>query len=136
MPGFAWSTPVTPGDLNYWKIADILHRLMTDVLDHNRYGSLGSDYGALVNSALGHKYGDSVIALHYVHDLLPGILKLHAAYASHVAVHMLCASTFTHRQNDSPTERATGRHRLIGRADGGDLLIGQDRDDGVEPGID
>ncbi|MFI6460536.1 hypothetical protein [Streptomyces sp. NPDC050538] len=84
---------------------------MTDVLGYEKYGSLGSDYGALVNSVLGHKYNDSVIALHYGHDLPPGmfqherfwdltagepipadaspqlradILKLHATYASHV----------------------------------------------------
>lgn len=129
LPGFAWSTPVTRGDLNYWKIADIVHQLMTDVLGYDRYGSLGSDYGALVNSALGHKYDDSIIALHHGHDLPPGmfqhdrfwgltagapvpadaslelragILKLQATYASHVAVHMLDASTLTHGLNDSP----------------------------------
>ncbi|MFG2776894.1 epoxide hydrolase family protein [Streptomyces prunicolor] len=31
LPGFAWSTPVTRGDLNYWKIADILHSPIGDV---------------------------------------------------------------------------------------------------------
>ncbi|WP_329190840.1 epoxide hydrolase [Actinacidiphila glaucinigra] len=129
LPGFAWSTPVTRGDLNYWKIADILHTLMTDVLGYEKYGSLGSDYGALVNSALGHKYADSLIALHYGHDLPPGmfqhdrywdltggepipadasqelradIMKFHSTYASHVAVHMLDASTLSHGLNDSP----------------------------------
>ncbi|CAL9353625.1 epoxide hydrolase family protein [Streptomyces sp. enrichment culture] len=129
LPGFAWSTPVTRGDLNYWKIADILHRLMTEVLGYERFGALGTDYGALVNSALGHKYGDSIIALHYGHDLPPGmfqhdrywdltagqpipqdaspelrsdIMKFHSTYASHVAVHMLDASTLSHGLNDSP----------------------------------
>jgi len=129
LPGFGWSTPVERGDLNYWKIADILHTLMTEVLGYEKYGSLGSDYGALVNSALGHKHAESLIGLHYGHDLPPGmfqhdrywdltagapipedaspqlredILKFHATYASHVAVHMLDAQTLTHGLNDSP----------------------------------
>lgn len=128
LPGFTWSSPVK-GDLNYWKIADTLHTLMTDVLGYDTYGSVGSDYGALVNSALGHKYADSIIGLHYGHDLPPGmfqhdrywdltggapipedaspqlradILKMHSTYASHVAVHMLDGQTLTHGLNDSP----------------------------------
>jgi pimeloyl-ACP methyl ester carboxylesterase len=129
MPGFAWSAPVGRGDLNYWKIADILHTLMTEILGYEKYGSLGSDYGALVNSALGHKYNDSIIALHYGTDLPPGMFsnerfwdildgakipegaspELHAdfmkfimTYYSHVSVHMLDAQTITHGLNDSP----------------------------------
>lgn len=121
--------PLTRGDLNYWKIADILHTLMTEVLGYEKYGSLGSDYGALVTSALGHTYADSLVALHFGHDLPPGlfqhdrywdltmgqpvpadaspqlrddIMKFHSTYASHVAVHMLDASTLTHGLNDSP----------------------------------
>ncbi|MER7666783.1 epoxide hydrolase family protein [Streptomyces sp. NPDC096193] len=128
LPGFTWSTPVG-GDLNYWKIADILNTLMTDVLGYRTYGSVGSDYGALVNSALGHKYGEYIIGLHYGHDLPPGmfqhdrfwdltggapipddaspelradIMKMHSTYASHVAVHMLDGQTLTHGLNDSP----------------------------------
>ncbi|MER7505062.1 alpha/beta hydrolase [Nonomuraea pusilla] len=72
LPGFAWSTPVGRGDLNYWKIASILHKLMTEVLGYEKYAAAGSDYGALVTSALGHKYADSIIGLHYGHDMPPG----------------------------------------------------------------
>ncbi|MFB7493442.1 epoxide hydrolase family protein [Streptomyces sp. NPDC056161] len=129
LPGFAWSTPVGRGDLNYWKIADIMHSLMTEVLGHEKYAVAGSDYGALVTSALGHKYGDSIIGLHYGHDLPPGqfanerfwdltdgaripedaspelragLANFVRTYASHVAVHMLDASTLSHGLNDSP----------------------------------
>ena len=35
-------------------------------------------------------------------QLREDIFKLHATYASHVAVHMLDASTLTHGLNDSP----------------------------------
>ncbi|MET8404552.1 epoxide hydrolase [Streptomyces sp900116325] len=129
LPGFAWSTPVGRGDLNYWKIADIMHKLMTEVLGYKKYGAAGSDYGALVTSALGHKYADSIIGLHYGHDMPPGqfanerfwdltdgakipedaspelragLENLVNTYVSHVAVHMLDASTLTHGLNDSP----------------------------------
>ncbi|CAM5320867.1 MULTISPECIES: epoxide hydrolase family protein [Streptomyces] len=129
LPGFAWSTPVGRGDLNYWKIADIMHTLMTEVLGYEKYGVAGSDYGALVTSALGHKYADSIIGLHYGQDMPPGqfanerfwdltdgakipedaspelragLENLVDTYVSHVAVHMLDASTLTHGLNDSP----------------------------------
>ncbi|WP_320779283.1 epoxide hydrolase [Streptomyces sp. CRN 30] len=129
LPGFGWSTPVGRGDLNYWKIADITHRLMTDVLGYEKYAAAGSDYGALVTSALGHKYADSIIGLHYGQDLPPGqfagerfwdltdgakipadaspelragLENLVSTYVSHVAVHMLDGSTLSHGLNDSP----------------------------------
>ncbi|MEW2294389.1 epoxide hydrolase [Streptomyces sp. NPDC006743] len=129
LPGFGFSTPLTRGDLNYWKIADILHKLMTEELGHEKYGVAGSDYGALVTSQLGHKYADSVIGLHYGHDLPPGMFSnerfwdltdgakipedaspelragmesMVTTYVSHVAAHMLDASTLTHGLNDSP----------------------------------
>ncbi|PSM42979.1 epoxide hydrolase [Streptomyces dioscori] len=129
LPGFGWSTPLERGDLNYWKIADILHVLMTEKLGFEKYGALGSDYGALVAGTLGHKYADSIIAIHLGHDLVPGmfqhdrywdltagqqipedaspqmradIMRMHSTYASHVAVHMLDASTLSHGLNDSP----------------------------------
>jgi pimeloyl-ACP methyl ester carboxylesterase len=129
LPGFAWSTPVGRGDLNYWKIADIMHKLMTQVLGYEKYAAAGSDYGALVTSALGHKYADSIIGLHYGQDLPPGqfanerfwdltdgakipedaspelragLENLVSTYVSHVAVHMLDASTLSHGLNDSP----------------------------------
>ncbi|MGV9915571.1 epoxide hydrolase family protein [Streptomyces tendae] len=128
LPGFGFSTPA-PGDLNYWKIADILDKLMTDVLGYERYAAAGSDYGALVTSQLGHKHADHIIGLHYGHDMPPGQFANERfwdltdgaktpedaspewregwqnfvnTYVSHVAAHMLDASTLTHGLNDSP----------------------------------
>lgn len=129
LPGFGFSTPVGRGDLNYWKIADILHELMTDVLGYDKYAVAGSDYGALVTSQLGHKYADHVIGIHLGHDMPPGqfanerywdltdgaripadaspelradLVNFVDTYVSHVAAHMLDASTLTHGLNDSP----------------------------------
>ena len=58
---------------------------MTEVLGYEKYGSLGTDYGALVNSALGHKYNDSIIALHFGHDLPPGMFQTTATGTSPAA---------------------------------------------------
>ncbi|MGP4012938.1 epoxide hydrolase family protein [Streptomyces sp. 4N124] len=129
LPGFAWSTPVGRGDLNYWKIADIMHKLMTEVLGFEKYGAIGSDYGALVTSQLGHKYADHVVGVHYGGELVPGFfqsdkywdvtegfkipeeaterfredwLYFEATRAGHVATHMLETQVVTHALNDSP----------------------------------
>ncbi|GGT10175.1 epoxide hydrolase family protein [Streptomyces chromofuscus] len=129
LPGFGFSTPLTKGDMNYWKMADIFHALMTDVLGYEKYAAAGADYGALVTSQLGHKYARHLYGLHLGTDLIPGIfqddrfwdltggqripddaparlredlLQFDATYASHVAVHMLDAQTLTHGLNDSP----------------------------------
>ncbi|GGK71664.1 multidrug MFS transporter [Sphaerisporangium melleum] len=129
LPGFGFSTPQTKPDMNYWKIADIFHILMTDVLGYGKYAAGGADYGALVTSQLGHKYGPHIHGLHFGTDMIPGIfqhdrfwdltggntipadasprlredlLLFDKTYASHVAVHMLDAQTLTHGLNDSP----------------------------------
>lgn len=129
LPGFGFSTPVTRGDLNHWKIADIFHTLMTDVLGYSRYAAGGSDYGSLISSQLGHKYADWVYGIHLGQELIPPLLQgerywdmtggqpapadapqrlrddmdlfVHT-YASHVTAHMLDAQTLTHGLNDSP----------------------------------
>jgi pimeloyl-ACP methyl ester carboxylesterase len=129
LPGFGFSSPLARGDLNYWKMADLFHTLMTDVLGYERYAVAGSDYGSLVTSQLGHKYADHLYGLHYGTDLPPSLLQgdrywditdgntipedasprlrddllmFDKNYASHVAVHMLDAQTLTHGLNDSP----------------------------------
>jgi microsomal epoxide hydrolase len=46
--------------MNFWKIADVWHTLMTRVLGHERYAAAGCDVGALVTGQLGHKYADEL----------------------------------------------------------------------------
>ena len=48
--GFGFSTP-TSGDMNFWKMADVWHALMTDVLGYPKYAASGTDYGSLVPQA-------------------------------------------------------------------------------------
>jgi len=63
LPGFGYSTPTAP-DMNFWKIADVWHDLMTNVLGHRRYAAAGCDVGALVTGQLGHKYSDELYGIH------------------------------------------------------------------------
>lgn len=129
LPEFGFSTPTGRTDLNFWKMADLWHELMTRVLGYSRYAAGGGDYGAMVTGQLGHKYAESLIGLwlaHPIHldtfqgqrpwdvtggtlvpdgadpDIRRGALKLQQRFASHVAVHMLDPQTLSYGMADSP----------------------------------
>ena len=129
LPGFGFSTPLTKPGINFWRTADIWHTLMTDVLGYEKFGAQGGDWGALVTSQLGHKYADSIIALHLT-NVIPFTLFNHERpwditggnlvppdvtgdarrdaherqerIASHVAVHVLDPQTLAVGLHDSP----------------------------------
>jgi pimeloyl-ACP methyl ester carboxylesterase len=129
LPGFGFSTPVTKSDMNHWKIADIFHTLMTEVLGYEKYAAAGADYGSLISTQLGHKYASELYGIHLGQELIPPLLQgerywdttggqpapedapqqlrddldlfVHT-YVSHVTVHMLDAQTLTLGLNDSP----------------------------------
>jgi hypothetical protein len=46
--------------MNFWKVADLWHTLMTGTLGHDRYAAAGCDVGALVTGATGP--GTSAVA--------------------------------------------------------------------------
>ncbi|MFF4749260.1 epoxide hydrolase family protein [Streptomyces sp. NPDC002514] len=129
-PGFGWSTPLPDDpDMNFWKTADLYHKLMTEVLGHEKYAATGSDMGSLVTAQLGHKYHDSLYAIHLgspiplnmfngdrawdltggrtipegtPDDIRTGILSFQKRFVAHVAVHVLDSSTLGHALSDSP----------------------------------
>jgi hypothetical protein len=129
LPGFAFSAPTGRTDLNFWKIADLLHVLMTRVLGFDRYAAGGCDYGALVSGQLGHKYADRLYGL-WLGDALRLDLWQRSApwapsgrpappdgaahrsrgaassradrYTSHIAVHMLDPQNISYALADSP----------------------------------
>ncbi|MEU4389901.1 epoxide hydrolase family protein [Kribbella sp. NPDC023855] len=129
-PGFGFSTPVSGRpDLNFWKVADLWHELMTETLGYPKYAAAGCDVGALVTGQLGHKYADELYAIHIGSGLkldffngdrawdfsggrpipagLPPeihaqILQLDKRFATHLAVHVLDSSTLAHGLSDSP----------------------------------
>ena len=128
-PGFALSSPSRRDDLNFWKIADLWHDLMTDALGCERYAAGGGDFGALVTAQLGHKYAESVIGIH-VSTPTPldifqgerwwditegrtsppeasaierdGLQNYMRKFVAHIAVHMLDSQTLTFGLSDSP----------------------------------
>ena len=130
LPGFGFSTPLTTRpDMNFWKIADVWHELMTGVLGHDRYAAAGCDVGALVTGQLGHKYAGELHAIHIgsaqkltmfngdrawdlsggnpIPDGLPPqiharIVALERRFAVHLAAHLLDPDTLGYGLSDSP----------------------------------
>jgi microsomal epoxide hydrolase len=129
-PGFGFSTPLPDNpDMNFWKVADLWHTLMTKTLGHSRYAAAGCDVGALVTGQLGHKYADELYGIHIGSglklDLFTGdrawdlsggrpipenlppeiharILEFDKRFAVHLAVHVLDSSTLSYGLSDSP----------------------------------
>ena len=65
LPGFGFPGPLTGlPDVNFWKVSDLWHTLMTEVLGYEKYAAGGCDIGALVSSQLGHKYADELYGIH------------------------------------------------------------------------
>ncbi|TYB56537.1 epoxide hydrolase 1 [Nonomuraea sp. PA05] len=131
LPGFGFSTPLTQRpDMNFWKMADVWHELMTGVLGHDKYAAAGCDVGALITGQLGHKYAGELYATHIgsaqkltmfngdrawdlsggapippglpadVHDRF---VELDRRFAVHLAAHMLAPSTLGFGLSDSPS---------------------------------
>jgi pimeloyl-ACP methyl ester carboxylesterase len=125
LAGWGFSTPAR-GDMNYWKMADIFHTLMTEGLGHERYAASGGDYGSLVAGQLAHKYAQDLAGIHLTMDvpldlfagdefwsigsIPPGLddglkqefVNFFTTYFAHVAVHMLDGQPLILGLNDSP----------------------------------
>ena len=130
LPGFGFSTPLPDHpDMNFWKIADLWHTLMTRTLGHERYAAAGCDVGALITGQLAHKYADELYAIHIGSGLkldlfngdrawdlsggrpipegLPAdvharVVELEKRFAVHLAAHVLDSSTLSYGLADSP----------------------------------
>jgi pimeloyl-ACP methyl ester carboxylesterase len=129
-PGFGFSTPLQDNpDMNFWKVADLWHTLMTETLGYAKYAAAGCDVGALVTGQLGHKYADELYAIHIgsgqmlsmfggdrawdvsggrpIPDGLPPdvyarIIEMERRFAVHLAAHVLEPSTLAVGLSDSP----------------------------------
>ncbi|WP_284646302.1 epoxide hydrolase family protein [Paenibacillus silviterrae] len=130
LPGFGFSSPLPNNpDMNFWKISDLWHTLMSDILGYSKYAAAGCDVGALVTGQLGHKYPDELYGIHIgsaqklslfngerAWDLTGGrplpdnltesirtkIFELDRRFASHLAVHTLDPGTLAYGLSDSP----------------------------------
>jgi pimeloyl-ACP methyl ester carboxylesterase len=64
LPGYGFSDdPAVPG-VNITRIADLFHKLMTQVLGYRSYGVQGGDWGAFVASRMGFAYPENAIGIH------------------------------------------------------------------------
>jgi pimeloyl-ACP methyl ester carboxylesterase len=129
-PGFGFSGPLPDHpDMNFRKVADLWHTLMTGILGYDKYAAAGCDVGALVTGQLGHKYAADLHAIHIESGLqldffngdrawdfsggrpipegLPAdvharLIALEKRFAVHLAAHVLDPSTLAYGLSDSP----------------------------------
>ncbi|MDE7244704.1 MAG: epoxide hydrolase [Oscillospiraceae bacterium] len=64
LPGFAFSTLPPQGFINNTKVADLWHRLMTEILGYKEYAASGGDMGRGVTCYLAAKYPQEVKGIH------------------------------------------------------------------------
>jgi pimeloyl-ACP methyl ester carboxylesterase len=64
LPGYGFSDQTTRRAVNIQAIAEIFHKLMTQVLGYGRYAAQGGDWGAGITSRLGEVHGDSLYGIH------------------------------------------------------------------------
>jgi pimeloyl-ACP methyl ester carboxylesterase len=131
LPGFVFSTPLPRTGISTFDTADVLAKLMTQVIGHQRFAVHASDFGGIVAAQLGHKYSESVIAIHSTAPGTPdfftgerpwdpigpppseapsafreAVLKWQAATAAHLTVHMLDPQSLSYGPHDSPVALA------------------------------
>jgi microsomal epoxide hydrolase len=64
LPGYGFSGHSRTRAMNIQAIAEIFHKLMTDVLGYQRYCAQGGDWGSAITSRLGEVHGDSLYGIH------------------------------------------------------------------------
>lgn len=64
LPGFGFSDRPRTRAMNIQAIADILFKLMTEVLGYKRFGAQGGDWGSAIASRIGEVYAASLYGLH------------------------------------------------------------------------
>lgn len=64
LPGFAFSTLPPKGFLNNAEVAELWHRLMTEVLGYKEYAASGGDMGRGVTCYLAARYPQEVVGIH------------------------------------------------------------------------
>lgn len=64
LPGYGFSAHARTRAMNIQAIAEIFHKLMTEVLGYQRYCAQGGDWGSAITSRLGEVHGDSIYGIH------------------------------------------------------------------------
>ena len=71
LPGFAFSTPYEQGPITEVRLAETMHRLMTEVLGYRHYLTYGEDVSANVNDLIAATYPQSVAGILVTHAHFP-----------------------------------------------------------------
>jgi microsomal epoxide hydrolase len=64
LPGYGFSGHPQVRATNVQVIAELFHKLMTEVLGYQRYCAQGGDWGSAITSRLGEVHGDSLYGIH------------------------------------------------------------------------
>jgi len=64
LPGFGFSDPPTRTGVGFATTAEVMSKLMTDVLGYPRYGVRGSDFGGVIVRQMALAHPDRVIGVH------------------------------------------------------------------------
>jgi pimeloyl-ACP methyl ester carboxylesterase len=64
LPGYGFSEHPHARAMNIQAMADIFHKLMTEVLGYDRYASQGGDWGAAITSRIGEVYQPNLYGIH------------------------------------------------------------------------
>jgi pimeloyl-ACP methyl ester carboxylesterase len=64
LPGYGFSERPRERGVDVVRIAELLMRLMTEVLDYPRFAAQGGDWGSFISSRLGYAYPDKLIGIH------------------------------------------------------------------------
>ncbi|WP_350348942.1 epoxide hydrolase family protein [Agromyces sp. G08B096] len=71
LPGFGFSSPYADGPMSETRLADTMHRLMTEVLGYARYLTYGEDVTANVSDLIAARYPDQVAGILVTHSHFP-----------------------------------------------------------------
>lgn len=69
LPGYGFSHVSNQRRLDLEDVAELFHRLMTEVLGYSRFGAQGGDWGAFITARLGLVHPASIVGLHL--NMLP-----------------------------------------------------------------
>lgn len=70
-PGFAYSSAYAEGPVTEVRLAETMHRLMTEILGYERYFTYGEDVSANVNDLIAGTYPQSVAGVLVTHSHFP-----------------------------------------------------------------
>jgi pimeloyl-ACP methyl ester carboxylesterase len=71
LPGFAFSSPYDDGEMSETRLAETMHRLMTEVLGYDRYVTYGEDVTANVSDLIAADHADQVAGIFVTHAHFP-----------------------------------------------------------------